>query len=485
MLMWFRGLRLKFLAPLFLQAVIIAVIGGSSFYFMNRLSDAILLSSQQKFPQAQSAAMMSAKVHEMVRYLWSIYGAGIDLEERKKMTELVVSAMGDFEKTRAQFEGYQQTAAIREIYKSVPEQWNSLKTEIESALSYLGKNEARWDEMAKYNLSAKVRFQALPLSETFRKLSEQVEAEENLYADTSLKEAKTSIRMILVISGVLFMCSFVMTLLLAASLTRRITSFVKGVRNVSENVNGATDNLMSASQTLSQSSVEAAASLEQTVASLSLIMESSRMSEDRLSTATELSKEAGQAALAGENEVSLLSQAMGEILESSVKISEITTVIDDIAFQTNLLALNAAVEAARAGEQGKGFAVVAEAVRALAQRSAVAAKDISSLIKETRDRVDRGSRVANQSGVALKKIVDVVQKVTVINSEIADTNREQAEGIKQINDTMHQLDTTTQKNAGLAQEVADSSEKMRGEAGGIREEINSFNEMVEGTKKAS
>jgi methyl-accepting chemotaxis protein len=249
-------------------------------------------------------------------------------------------------------------------------------------------------------------------------------------------------------------------------------------------VNQATETLREASQNLSNSSVGAAASLEETVASLSLIMETVKVNEERLQSASQLSAKAGEAASHGEHEVMALVQAMSEISDSSQKISEITAVIDDIAFQTNLLALNAAVEAARAGEQGKGFAVVAEAVRSLAQRSAVAAKDISSLIKETRERVDRGADVAGKSGDALKNIVDVVQKVTLLNGEISESNKEQSSGISQINQAMTQLDNATQKNAQLAQSVAESSEKMRVEADGIHAEIAGFEKIVEGTSES-
>lgn len=126
----------------------------------------------------------------------------------------------------------------------------------------------------------------------------------------------------------------------------------------------------------------------------------------------------------GEKEIQSLIHSMTEISQSSKKIEEIISVIDDIAFQTNLLALNAAVEAARAGEQGKGFAVVAEAVRALAQRSAASAKDISSLIKDSVSQIDSGSEIADKSGAVLTNIVNSIKKVSDLNNEIAATSGE-------------------------------------------------------------
>jgi methyl-accepting chemotaxis protein len=482
---WFRGLRLKFLMPLFFLVVVIVLVGGTSIVFMKKLTLTIEESSQQKFPQAQAVAEMSSKIHQVIRYMWGIYGAGLDLEERKRLSEQVQAAVAEFEKTKSQFESYHLSNEAQEAYKPVSDMWSVFKTEVEGTMSYLRKGEARWDEMAKYNMAAKVRKEALPLTDAFKKLADQVQLEQENYAAESLKQAQLSIQIMALVALAVFCLSAVFTWMMANSVTKRITSFMSTVGSASQTVNQATDALRETSQNLSQASVGAAASLEETVASLSLIMETVKTNEDRLVSATDLSNKAGEAAVHGEKEVMTLVQAMSEISDSSQKISEITDVIDDIAFQTNLLALNAAVEAARAGEQGKGFAVVAEAVRSLAQRSAVAAKDISSLIRETSERVNRGAEVASKSGDALKDIVDVVQKVTVLNGEIAEATKQQSSGILQINQAMTQLDDTTQKNAQMAQSVAESSEEMRTQTEGIHKEINGFNQVVEGTSRAA
>ncbi len=140
---------------------------------------------------------------------------------------------------------------------------------------------------------------------------------------------------------------------------------------------------------------------------------------------------------------------MGDINESSKKISDIISVIDEIAFQTNLLALNAAVEAARAGEQGRGFAVVATEVRSLAGRSATAAKEIKELIQDSVRKVEDGSLLVTQSGQTLEQIVLSVKKVSDIVAEIAAASREQSSGIEQVNKAVMQMDEMTQQNAAL------------------------------------
>ncbi len=145
---------------------------------------------------------------------------------------------------------------------------------------------------------------------------------------------------------------------------------------------------------------------------------------------------------------------MGEINQSSKKIADIITTIDEIAFQTNLLALNAAVEAARAGEQGRGFAVVAAEVRNLAQRSASAAKEIKTLIQDSVRKVENGTELVNKSGQTLTEIVNAVKRVTDIVSEIAAASKEQLAGIEQVNKAVAQMDRVTQANAAQTEEMS-------------------------------
>jgi methyl-accepting chemotaxis protein-1 (serine sensor receptor) len=168
------------------------------------------------------------------------------------------------------------------------------------------------------------------------------------------------------------------------------------------------------------------------------------------------------------------SSAMREINDSSRKISDIVSLIDEIAFQTNLLALNAAVEAARAGEQGRGFAVVATEVRNLAQRSAGAAKEIKGLINDSAEKVRVGSSLVDQSGKALADIVDSVKKVTDIVAEIAAASQEQSAGIDQVNHAVLQMDEMTQQNAALVEEAAAAARAMHEQAGELSRQVGFF-----------
>lgn len=247
---------------------------------------------------------------------------------------------------------------------------------------------------------------------------------------------------------------------IAARVSTSVSSVATRLSAAGTQVAAAVEQLNSAGNSLSQTSSEAAASLEETVASLEELSSMVQMNSDNAQQAAALSVSSREAAEKGQHEIEVLIQAMTKISQSSRKIEEIISVIDDIAFQTNLLALNAAVEAARAGEQGKGFAVVAEAVRSLAQRSAAAAKDITHLIKESVEQVEDGSKIAGQSGTVLNNIVMSVKKVSDLNNEIASASAEQTTGIQQISKAMNQLDQTSQSNAASAEEIAASSSEI-------------------------
>jgi methyl-accepting chemotaxis protein len=197
-----------------------------------------------------------------------------------------------------------------------------------------------------------------------------------------------------------------------------------------------------------------------------------KQNADNAAQANQLVSAARDQAEKGGNVTFRAVSAMTEINTASKKISDITGVIDEIAFQTNLLALNAAVEAARAGEQGRGFAVVATEVRNLAGRSATAAKEIKALIEDSVRKVEDGSLLVTQSGKMLEQIVFAVKKVSDIVAEFAAASQEQSAGIEQVNRAVMQMEEMTQRNAALVEQASSASQSMA-------EQASSLNQMME------
>ncbi|HKT73243.1 MAG TPA: methyl-accepting chemotaxis protein [Steroidobacteraceae bacterium] len=242
------------------------------------------------------------------------------------------------------------------------------------------------------------------------------------------------------------------------SLIELLQSLVGQMQAATGRVQDGLKEISSGNADLSQRTAEQAASLEQTASSMQQMAGTVKETASNASHANRLAVEAQTQAEKGGSIVGSAVQAMSGINAASSKIADIIAVIDSIAFQTNLLALNAAVEAARAGDQGRGFAVVANEVRALAGRSAAAAKEIKGLIDDSVMRVAQGSRLVDESGHALLEIVESVKKVTAIVAQIAAASREQSSGIDQVNRAVVQMDETTRQNAALVEQAAASSE---------------------------
>lgn len=244
---------------------------------------------------------------------------------------------------------------------------------------------------------------------------------------------------------------------------------------VAATVATAAQQLTTASREISSGAQTQASSLEETASSLEEITSTVKQNTDNAQQARQLAVGSRDVAEKGGTVVSDAVAAMAGINQSSKKIADIITTIDEIAFQTNLLALNAAVEAARAGEQGRGFAVVAAEVRNLAQRSASAAREIKSLIEDSVTRVENGTQLVNKSGETLNEIVNSVKRVTDIVAEIAAASREQLTGVEQVNKAVTQMDRVTQANAAQTEEVSGTAASLLANAELLQAELTKFN----------
>ena len=244
----------------------------------------------------------------------------------------------------------------------------------------------------------------------------------------------------------------------------KLASIVAGVRQNADSVANASAEIAQGNNDLSARTEQQASALEQTAASMEQLGATVRQNADNAAQANQLAMNANEVANQSGGVVEQMVSTMREIEDSGQRIAAIIGVIDSIAFQTNILALNAAVEAARAGEQGRGFAVVASEVRALAGRSAEAAKEIKTLIDTSVQRVGHGTQLADQAGHSMQEMINAIGRVTDIMAEISAASREQSSGVSQVGEAITQMDRTTQQNAALVEESAAAADNLRSQA---------------------
>jgi len=254
----------------------------------------------------------------------------------------------------------------------------------------------------------------------------------------------------------------------------QLAGTVRGIRDASEAVSVAAGEIASGNMDLSTRTEQQASSLEETAASMTELTQTVTQNADNARQASQLAVQARDMTGNSSSEVESMVKTIGNISQSSAKIADITGLIDGIAFQTNILALNAAVEAARAGEQGRGFAVVAGEVRALAQRSSSAAREIKELIESSAGMVEQGAQQAVRVGASMEDVRQAIGKVTDIIGEIATASGEQSQGIEQVSQAISQIDSVTQQNAALVEESAAAAQSLQEQAGRMKERVAFF-----------
>lgn len=453
---WFRGIKGKILFASILPIIGFVVIFLLAFSSFQKLEAYLNTSNKDMIPNLQAIGEMRQARN---KFGYQVLAA-MNMPTAEKRLERLVIVRGAIKEFQESFKLYMSIPSPAELDPTDKEGQNALDEYISlmnksADLVETGKSE-NYDEV-KRQLDGR-------LWELGKVMNKMTTAALKVYSEvsaTNSKNAEESIRtsktLMLATTGLISLLTLGLLLTLASKVSATVGKIAGQLKEANDRVASSVEQLNAAGNSLSQSSTEAAASLEETVASLEELTSMVQMNSDNARQAATLSASSRDAAEKGEHEIQSLIKSMTEISQSSKKIEEIISVIDDIAFQTNLLALNAAVEAARAGEQGKGFAVVAEAVRALAQRSASAAKDITGLIKDSVSQIERGSHTADQSGTVLTNIVTSVKKVSDLNNEIAAASSEQTAGIQQISKAMNQLDQASQSNAASAEEIAATS----------------------------
>ncbi|MGH1439608.1 MAG: PAS domain S-box protein [Cellvibrionaceae bacterium] len=254
----------------------------------------------------------------------------------------------------------------------------------------------------------------------------------------------------------------------------RLQNTVVSIYGIADKVTEAANEVFKGAQATSERAESAAATFEETAAAISQLTSSAQQNADSAIDASEKASVSAESAVKGQGVVGHTVESMQKIQESSKRISDIIGVINEISFQTNLLALNASVEAARAGEQGKGFSVVASEVRNLAQRSATSAKEIRDLISDSHQKVDEGTELVDQSGTAFSEINELIDHVNSMIKEISSSSQEQLVGIKQINESVANLDKMTQQNVSVIDKTTRASDGMLNQIKQMKSDLGFF-----------
>jgi methyl-accepting chemotaxis protein len=322
------------------------------------------------------------------------------------------------------------------------------------------------------------------IGETVAALSASAIHQSTIHA-TASRDALTAALFVLYTGlGAAIVVGILLGWFITRGITKPVNRIIQSLTDGANQVNDAARQVSSASQQLAAGAGEQASSLEETSSALEQMAAMTRTNAANSEKANGLASQARQNATTGEKTMGELNNAMTAINDSAAQIGKIIKVIEEIAFQTNLLALNAAVEAARAGEHGKGFAVVAEEVRNLAQRSAQAARDTTTLIEGAVTRAKEGTTVASEAAKSLNAIVGDVANVAELLSGISRASNEQAQGVDQINSAVSQMDKVTQQNAAGAEESASAAEELSAQALTVKAVVEELTALVRGGRAA-
>ncbi|MBU0483832.1 MAG: hypothetical protein KKB30_04895 [Proteobacteria bacterium] len=368
------------------------------------------------------------------------------------------------------------TGEEQEMAKEVQSDFSKLASAIQVELKGLIEKRASADQYSKFD--DLLDMYGGKVEDNLVRIADSVLAEQLAASDDLDKMVSNAIRMSLVVFVLALVILLPVIYLMVRSIVRPLNTIITGASDATNQVTGASGQIASASQQLASGTSEQAAAIEETSSSLEETSSMAMQNADNASQADSLMSDVNGVVEQASAALGQLTASIAETLKSSEETQKIIKSIDDLAFQTNLLALNAAVEAARAGEAGAGFAVVADEVKNLAMRSAAAAKNTAVLLEETDGRIKSAAEISSQTDEAFVKVAEGVRKARGLVGEIKVASQEQAQGVKQINLAVTEIDKVTQQNAATSEEAASAAEEMSAQARQMMLYVGQLGELV-------
>lgn len=476
----------KLISGFLAVAVITLIVGYVGFWGTNRMLGHIEVLGMNCLPSVESSVTIDGTMEKIGGVINGLLNPNLTREERQQEYAEIDGAFSELKKSCGVYESISHSAEETRLWREFVAAHDEWKMEADKYLQIsrglentgAGKAEQLYDEMGKQaRYVASKKDHAMTMLDRIVTMNEENAKEADTQSDNDGATVKTA-SVIGMLLG--FALALGLGFIISRGISRPLNRIIEGLSLGAEQVGSASEQVASSSQSLAEGASEQASSLEETSSSLEEMSSMTKQNAENARQCNTLSVEASNAADKGTSAMQGMARAMQDIKKSSDETAKIIKVIDEIAFQTNLLALNAAVEAARAGEAGKGFAVVAEEVRNLAQRSAEAAKNTSSLIEGSQKNAENGVRSTEELMGILNEITGSIKKVSALAGEVTAASEEQSQGISQVNEAVSQMDQVTQQTASNAEESSSASEELAAQAQQMQDIVAELNRLVKG-----